>query len=94
MPEDATQFSVGWQGSGDIEGFRFHAWGVYLYDLDEAGVSIRGRDPATTWLRVCRVTEAALAQNPALLGNALYITDAGRLFVTDFGGRAVAVSGE
>ena len=94
VPEDATQFSVGWQGSGDIEGFRFHAWGVYLYDLDEAGVSIRGRDPATTWLRVCRVTEAALAQNPALLGNALYITDAGRLFVTDFGGRAVAVSGE
>jgi|GEM_PF-5492832 len=86
VPADATQFSVGWQGSGNIDGLIFRVYGLYLNDLDEEGVQIRGQDAANAWLRVCRVTEAALAADQQLLGNALYITDTGGLFVTDYSG--------
>ena len=86
VPEDAAQFSVGWQGYGGIEGLTFTIHGLYLYDLAEEGVTIRGRDPANAWLRVCRVTEAALAKDTRLVGNALYITDAGNMFITDYSG--------
>jgi len=63
----------------------------YLYDLSEEGVSIRGRDPANTWLRICRVTEEMVAKDNKLLGNALYITDAGNLFITNFSGEKVDI---
>lgn len=91
VPEDATQYSVGWQGYLGIEGCTFTAIGLYLYDLSEEGVSIRGRDPANTWLRICRVTEEMVAKDNKLLGNALYITDAGNLFITNFSGEKVDI---
>lgn len=86
VPTDAEQFSVGWQGGASINGLTFEVEGLYLYDLDEDNVIIRGRDLANSWLRICRVTEAMLVADPTLLGNCLYITDAGNMFITDYSG--------
>lgn len=58
----------------------------YMCNVDEENVIIRGVDPANTWLQICRVKEEILALNPKLISNALYITDKGHMFITDFSG--------
>ena len=57
-----------------------------MCNVDEENVIIRGVDPANTWLQICRVKEEILALNPKLISNALYITDKGHMFITDFSG--------
>lgn len=63
--------------------------GLYLYNPDEEDVKIRGITPANTWLQIARVTEEMLAEDTKLQSNALYITDAGNLFITDFSGNRI-----
>ncbi len=61
----------------------------YMYDVNEENVIVRGVNPANTWLQICRVTDARLATDTKLLSNALYITDSGKMFVTDFNGNRI-----
>ena len=67
--------------------------GMYLYDIDEENIVIRGEEPSNSFLQICRVTDAKLAKDKKLIGNALYFTDSGDVFVTDFNGTKVDIAG-
>ena len=67
--------------------------GMYLYDIDEENIVIRGEEPSNSFLQICRVTDAKLAKDKKLIGNALYVTDSGNIFVTDFNGVKVDIAG-
>lgn len=60
--------------------------GLYIYDIDEENIVLRGTDPSNSYLRICRVTDEKLKKDKKLVGNALYITDSGKMFITDFNG--------
>ena len=36
--------------------------GMYLYDVNEENIVIRGEEPSNSFLQICRVTEAKLAK--------------------------------
>lgn len=55
-----------------------------MYNPNEEDVVIRGETPANSWLQIARVTEEALLEYPNLQPNALYFTDDGKMFITDF----------
>lgn len=66
--------------------------GVYFYNVDERDeLYIRGEDPSATYIQICRVTEEKLALDTKLQRNALYITDAGNLFITDHSGNRIDI---
>ena len=67
--------------------------GMYLYDVNEENIVIRGEEPSNSFLQICRVTEAKLAKDKKLIGNALYITDSGTIMITDFNGVKVDIAG-
>ena len=67
--------------------------GMYLYDVNEENIVIRGEEPSNSFLQICRVTEAKLAKDKKLIGNALYITDYGTIMITDFNGVKVDIAG-
>ena len=60
--------------------------GLYIYDVDEENIVFRGKDPSNSYLRICRVTDEKLEKDKELIGNALYITDSVKMFITDFNG--------
>lgn len=62
--------------------------GFYIYDVNEEDIIIRGEEPSNSYLQFCRVTEKKLAKDKKLIGNALYVTDEGNSFVTDFYGKS------
>lgn len=66
--------------------------GMYLYDVNEENIVIRGEEPSNSFLRICRVTDEKLAKDVKLLGNALYFTDSGAIFITDFNGNRTDIS--
>ena len=66
--------------------------GIYLYDVNEENIVIRGEEPSNSFLRICRVTDEKLAKDVKLLGNALYFTDSGAIFITDFNGNRTDIS--
>ena len=65
--------------------------GMYLYDINEENISIRGEEPSNSFLQICRVTEAKLEKDKKLIGNALYFTDGGAVFITDFNGNRIDI---
>lgn len=67
--------------------------GMYLYDVNEENIVIRGEEPSNSFLQICRVTEEKLAKDKKLIGNALYITDSGTMMMTDFNGAKVDIAG-
>lgn len=67
--------------------------GMYLYDVNEENIVIRGEEPSNSFLQICRVTEEKLAKDTKLIGNALYITDSGTIMITDFNGVKVDIAG-
>lgn len=60
--------------------------GMYLYDTNEDKIVVRGEEPSNSFLQICRVTDEKLKKDKKLIGNALYITDSGKMFITDFNG--------
>lgn len=66
--------------------------GMYLYDVNEENIVKRGQEPSNSFLSICRVTEEKLAKDTKLIGNALYFTDKGTLFITDFNGNRTYIS--
>lgn len=64
---------------------------MYLYDINEENISIRGEEPSNSFLQICRVTEAKLEKDKKLIGNALYFTDGGAVFITDFNGNRIDI---
>lgn len=56
-------------------------------------IVIRGEEPSNSFLQICRVTDAKLAKDKKLIGNALYITDSGTIMITDFNGVKVDIAG-
>ena len=66
--------------------------GIYLYDINEENIVIRGEEPSNSFLSICRVTEEKLAKDTKLIGNALYFTDKGTIFMTDFNGNRIYIS--
>lgn len=67
---------------------------LYIYDLDEENIVFRGDDPSNSFLQICRVTDEKLAQDKKLIGDALYITDSGLVFMTDFNGNRIKLKFE
>lgn len=65
--------------------------GFYMCDVNEENVIIRGLTPANTWLQICRVKDSVLATDTKLISNALYITDSGKMFITDFSGNRIDI---
>lgn len=65
--------------------------GFYMCDVNEENVIIRGLTPANTWLQICRVKDSVLATDTKLISNALYITDLGKMFITDFSGNRIDI---
>lgn len=58
----------------------------YLHDVDEENVTIRGLSPSGVSLMFARVTDdtfEADRTNGTLLGNTLYITDTGKMYMTN-----------
>lgn len=74
------------------EYFKTSIRGMYLYDVNEEDIVIRGQEPSNSFLRICRVTEEKLAKDTTLIGNSLYMTDEGNMFVTDFNGKRVDIT--
>ena len=58
----------------------------HLFEVNEENIVIRGEAPSNSFLQICRVTDKKLAKDKKLVGNALYITDSGKMFITDFNG--------
>ena len=44
-----------------------------------------------TWLQICRVKDSVLVTDTKLISNALYITDSGKMFITDFSGNRIDI---
>ena len=67
-----------------------------MYDINEENIVVRGEEPSNSFLRICRVTDEKLANDKTLLGNSMYITDSGKMFITDFNGNKtdINVSGD
>lgn len=65
--------------------------GFYMCDVNEENVIIRGLTPANTWLQICRVKDSVLVTDTKLISNALYITDSGKMFITDFSGNRIDI---
>lgn len=65
--------------------------GFYMCDVNEENVIIRGLTPANTWLQICRVKDSVLAKDAKMISNALYITDSGKMFITDFSGNKIDI---
>lgn len=84
VPEDATKLASGLQLGNIGSSGLVTITGLYLYDLDEDNILIRGKNFPTSWLQICRVTDEKLALDRRLVPNALYITDSGKMFITDF----------
>lgn len=80
-----TNTSDGCQTSSG-EYYKTSIRGMYLYDVNEENIVIRGEEPSNSFLQICRVTDEKLAKDKKLIGNALYITDSGKMFITDFNG--------
>lgn len=58
----------------------------YLYDIDEENVTIRGVSPSSVSIRIARVTDDMYANDKLkgnLLSNTLYITNTGKMYITD-----------
>lgn len=83
---DGCQTSTG-------EYYKTNIRGMYLYDVNEENIVIRGEEPSNSFLQICRVTDAKLAKDKKLIGNALYITDSGTIMITDFNGVKVDIAG-
>lgn len=62
---------------------------LYIYDIDEEDIVFRGSTPSNSYLQICRVTEEKLATDNNLIVDALYITDKGNMFITDFNGEKI-----
>ena len=88
----------GWTDSdGNTQPLIGYIKGLYLYDLSERDeLVIRGVDPAKTWMTICRVKEENLVadQKIGLVRNAMYVTNTGKLFFTDYLGDVISASGE
>lgn len=87
--------TAGYQnGSGEF--FKTEIREMYLYDINEENIVVRGEEPSNSFLRICRVTDEKLANDKTLLGNSMYITDSGKMFITDFNGNKtdINVSGD
>lgn len=76
--------------AGDF--FKTSIRGMYLYDVNEENIVIRGEEPSNSFLMVCRVTDEKLANDKTLLGNSMYITDSGKMFITDFNGNKTDIN--
>ncbi len=83
------------RGDGTVNCYHIRIRGVYLYKHDERDeLHIRGEDESKTYIKICRVTEKNLSvdiANNDLQSNALYITDAGNLFITDYSGNRIDI---
>lgn len=58
----------------------------YLHDIDEENVTIRGISPSAASIMIARVTDDTFAADRSggtLLGNTLYITDTGKMYMTN-----------
>lgn len=75
--------------SGDY--FQASIRGMYLYDVNEENIVIRGEEPSNSYLRICRVTDKKMENEKSYLSNALYITDSGKMFITDFNGTRINI---
>lgn len=73
------------------EYFKASIRGMYLYDVNEENIVLRGEEPSNSYLRICRVTDKKLENDKSYLSNALYITDSGKLFITDFNGTRIDI---
>lgn len=91
IPEDAVLGSslltirffkaIGAEKAGD---FTVTNW--YLHDIDEENVTIRGISPSAASIMIARVTDDTFAADRSggtLLGNTLYITDTGKMYMTN-----------
>ncbi len=66
--------------------------GMYLYDVNEENIVIRGEEPSNSYMQICRVSKEKLEKDKKLIGNAVYIVDDGTMFVTDFNGNRTDIS--
>lgn len=83
--------TAGYQnGSGEF--FKTEIREMYLYDINEENIVVRGEEPSNSFLRICRVTDEKLANDKKLLGNSMYITDSGKMFITDFNGNKTDIN--
>ena len=92
IPSDATTLSFGNQSYGYPKGLVVTVKNAYLYDLDE-DVQIRGKNRANSSIAICRINEDLEKEKPSNVTNALYITDKGRVYATDLGGKKVEIAG-
>lgn len=76
--------------SGDY--YKTSIRGMYLYDVDEEGIVIRGEEPSNSYLKFCRVTEEKIETDRKFVENAMYVSDKGNMFFTDFNGNKVDVN--
>lgn len=68
----------------ELSEFTITNW--YLHDIDEENVTIRGVSPSGVSIMFARVTDETFAKDQkenTLLGNTLYITDTGKMYITD-----------
>lgn len=68
--------------------------GMYLYDVNEENIVIRGEEPSNSYMQICRVSKEKLEKDKKLIGNAMYIVDDGTMFVTDFNGKTKDIAGK
>ena len=87
VPTDAVGLAIGLSSSGYAPlGSVVSLKGLYLYDLDEAGIVKRGDGSAKSSLGICRVIEEVEMADPSNLKNTLYVSDKGRMWMVDASG--------
>ena len=92
IPSDASSITIGNRSYGLPTGVIMSAVGVYMYDLGE-DVSIRGKKTTLSSMRIARVSESVESESPTHLSNTMYITDKGRLYCYDLGGKKYDIPG-
>lgn len=92
IPDDATSLTIGFQSFGFPKDVTLTIKDAYMYDLGEE-VSIRGETPTNASLRLCRVTEKQENLTPSNMRNTLYMTEKGRMYCYDLGGKKIDIAG-
>lgn len=91
IPEDAVMgssllFLRFFKAIGATSAGEFTITNWYLHDIDEENVTIRGVSPSGVSIMFARVTDETFAKDQkesTLLSNTLYITDTGKMYITD-----------
>lgn len=86
VPVNAIGLSFGFRSNGCAANTIVNISNLYMYNVDEEELIVRGVDSANSSLAFCRVSEDIENKDPNTVKNALYVSDKGNMWMVDNSG--------